>query len=111
MAAFGTTAPFGSNTRPSIFPVVACDCARTPVARVKRQMIVMQTRGRRIDVIDIFSSRISKNLVYGASVQTRDRNNQIQIKQSRRNALSECGDISLCREPKQESRGEKHSPF
>src|SRR5258705_5815993 len=46
-----------------------------------------------------------------APVQTRDRNIQMQIKQSRRNAISECGDISLCPEPKQELRKKSISRF
>jgi hypothetical protein len=36
---FGTAAAFGSVTRPSMFPVFACDCAKIVTARDKKSAI------------------------------------------------------------------------
>src|SRR2546423_1239058 len=44
MVAPATAAPLGSSTRPSIFPLLACDCAKTPIeieieqAKIRRNL-------------------------------------------------------------------------
>jgi hypothetical protein len=54
----GTTAPFGSFTRPTIFPVAACDCAKTVGTKTIRRITSTENLIRVKDLVGIQASFI-----------------------------------------------------
>jgi hypothetical protein len=56
MEIFGTAAPLGSTTFPSMFPVVACDCAAPLSAEIATKIVIDTSLARRVEILNILTS-------------------------------------------------------